>query len=156
MNHSIILWWPYLQNSLLDHSEFLIYYFSHTSLLTDRMDLKEQNSFDRNHHLNVYGKQKEIILQGSFGCRMISLMSIVRSCALLDMWCAQMFPSISTVEIGNAFSGKDLVMLNSSSSIFKLARFYSDLGRSNCWIIMIWRYIMHKSMICSLTIGFKI
>ena len=47
------------------------------------------------------------------------------------------------------------IMLNSSSSIFKLARFYSDLGRSTRWIIFILRYVMHNSMIYSLTVGFE-
>jgi hypothetical protein len=59
------------------------------------------------------------------------------------------------VEIGNSLSGKVSCMLNNSSSIFRSARFYSDLGRANHWIILILRYIMHKSMIYSLTVGFK-
>jgi hypothetical protein len=33
-------------------------------------------------------------------------------------------------------------MFNSSSSIFRLARFYSDPGRSNRWIIPILRYMV--------------
>jgi hypothetical protein len=48
------------------------------------------------------------------------------------------------------------VHVNSSLSIFREARFYADLGRSNHWSIMILRYSMHNSMICSLTIGFKV
>jgi hypothetical protein len=66
-----------------------------------------------------------------------------------------MFSSIWMVEIGKSFSGKVSVMLNSSSSIFRLARFHSDLERSNRWSIMILRYILKNSMICSLTVGFK-
>jgi len=40
-------------------------------------------------------------------------------------------------------SGKVLFMLNSSSSMFRLAWFYSDLGRFNRWNILILIYIMH-------------
>jgi len=69
LEETIILRWPYLYNLPLDHVAFLIYCSYHTPLLTDRRDLKEQNPFDRNHHLNVSGKQKEIILQSSFGRR---------------------------------------------------------------------------------------
>ena len=155
LEETIILRWPYLQHPPLDHAEFVIYFSAHTPLLTDRRDLKEHNPFNTNHHLNVSGKQKEIILQSSFGCPLISLSSTVGSCSFLDIWCGQMLPSIQTVEIGNTFSGKVLVMLNSSSFIFRLARFYSDLGRSNRWIIMLLRYIVPNAMICSLTVGFK-
>jgi hypothetical protein len=63
----IMLWWPYLWNPPLGHAEFLIYYSSHSPLLTDQRDLKEHNPFERNHHLKFPGKQKEIHLQGSFG-----------------------------------------------------------------------------------------
>jgi hypothetical protein len=88
LEETIILRWPYLYNLPLDHVEFLIYCSSHTPLLTDRRDLKEHNPFDRNHHLNFSGKQKEIILQSSFGRRPSSLSSTVGSSSFLDMWCA--------------------------------------------------------------------
>jgi len=52
-------------------------------------------------------------------------------------------------------SGKVLFMLNSSSSMFKLAWFYSDLGRFNRWSILILRYIMHDSKLYILTVGFE-
>ena len=88
LEETIILRWPYLYNPPLDHVELLIDCSYYTPLLTDRRDLKENNPFDRNHHLNVSGKQKEIILQSSFGRRLISLSSTVGSCSFLDMWCA--------------------------------------------------------------------
>ena len=69
LEETIILQQPQLYNIPLDHVEVLIYFSSHTPLLTDRRDLKEHNPFDRTHHLNVSGKQKEIILQSSFGRR---------------------------------------------------------------------------------------
>ena len=86
LEETIILRWPYLYTLPLDHVEFLIYCSSHTPLLTDRRDLKERNSFDRNHHLKFSGKQKEIILQSSFGRRPISLYYTIGSCSFLDMW----------------------------------------------------------------------
>jgi hypothetical protein len=87
LEETIILRWPYLYNPPLDHVAFLIYCSSHTPLLTDRRDLKERTPFDRNHHLKFSGKQKEIILQSSFGYRPIYLSSTVGSCSFLDMWC---------------------------------------------------------------------
>jgi hypothetical protein len=65
-----------------------------------------------------------------------------------------MLPSLSTVEIGNTLSDKVSFMLNSSSSIFKLARFYSNLEKSNRWIISILRYVVHNSKLYILTGGF--
>ena len=47
-------------------------------------------------------------------------------------------------------------MLNSSSSIFRLVRLYSDLWRSNRWMILILRYIVHNTMIYILTVAFKV
>jgi hypothetical protein len=88
LEETIILWWPYLYNLPLDHVGFLIYCSSHTMLLTNQRDLKEHNPLDRNHHLNFSRKQKEIILQSSFGRRPISLSSTVGSCSFFDMWCA--------------------------------------------------------------------
>jgi hypothetical protein len=111
----IMLWWPYLWNPPLGHAEFLIYYSSHSPLLTDQRDFKEHNPFERNHHLKFPGKQKEIHLQGSFGRQPISLSSTVGACSFLVMWCSYMFPSLWTVEIENAFASKVLFMLNSSS-----------------------------------------
>jgi hypothetical protein len=64
-------------------------------------------------------------------------------------------PSFWTVEIGNALSSKVAFMLNSSSSIFRWAWFYSDSWRSNCWIILNLKYIVQNSMIYFLTVGFK-
>jgi hypothetical protein len=87
LEETIILRLPYLYNPPLDHVGFLIYCSSHTTILTDQRDLKEHNPLDRNHHLNFFGKQKEIILQSSFGRQPISLSSTVGSCAFLDMWC---------------------------------------------------------------------
>jgi hypothetical protein len=52
-------------------------------------------------------------------------------------------------------SGKVLFMLNSSSSMFRLAWFYSDLRRFNRWSILILRYIMHDSKLYILTVGFE-
>jgi len=95
-----------------------ILFFSHP-LLTDWRDLKAHNPFDINHHRKFPGKQKEIHLHDSFGCRPISLSSTAGSCLFLDMWCAWMLPSFWTVEIRNPLSGKVSFMLNSSSSIFR-------------------------------------
>jgi hypothetical protein len=117
---------------------FWIYCSSHTPQLTDRRDLKAHNPLDRNHHRQLPGKQKEIHLQGNFSLQPISLSSTVGSWLFLDMWCTQMFSSFWMVEIGNTLSGKVSFVLNSSSSIFRLARFYSDLERSNCWSFRLW------------------
>ena len=115
----IMLRWPYLWNTLLDYADFWIYCSSHTPLLTDWRDLKTHNPFDINHHRKFPGKQKEIHLHDSFGCRPISLSSTAGSCLFLDMWCAWMLPSFWTVEIENPLSSKVLFMLNNSSSIFR-------------------------------------
>ena len=91
----------------------------YTPLLTDRSDWKEHNMFDRYHHLEFHGKQKGNAPARQFGRWPISLLSTVGSFSFLDMWCAQMLPSLWTVEIGKYCSGKVSCMLNSSSSIFK-------------------------------------
>ena len=155
LEEPIMLRWPYLWNPSLQHVDFWIYWFYHTPLLTDRRDLKAHTPFDRNHHRKFPGKQKEIHLQGSFGRWPMSLSSTVGSYLFLDMWCTQLLPSFWTVEIRNARSGKVSFMLNSSSSIFRLVRFYSTLWRSNHWIILIVIYIVHNSMIYILTVGIK-
>ena len=85
LEEPIILWWPYLWNTPLDHVVFWIYCSYHTTLQTDRRDLKAHNPFDRNHHRKFPGKQKEIHLQGSFDHRPISLSSTVGACLFLDM-----------------------------------------------------------------------
>ena len=149
-----MLWQPYLWNPPLDRAEFWICCSSYTPLLTDRRDLKAHNAFDRNHHRTFLGKQKEIHLQGSFGRRPIYLYYTVGSCPFVDIQCAQMLSSLWTVEIRKTRSSKVLFMLNSSSLIFKLARFYLDLERSNCWIILILRYIVQDSKLYILTVGF--
>ena len=149
-----MLRWSYLQNPPLDRAEFWICCSSHIPLLTDWRALKAHNPLDIYRHRKVPRKQKEIHLHGSFGCWPIYLYSTVGLCPFLDMWCAQMLPSFWTVEIGNTLSGKVLFMLNSSSLIFRLARFYSNPGRSNRWIISICRYIMHDSKLYILTVGF--
>ena len=135
-----MLRWLHLWNPPLDHADLWIYRSSYTPLLTDKRDLKAHNLFDRNHHRKFPGKQKEIHLQGSFGRQPLSLSSTVGSCLVLDMWCAQMLPSFWMVEIVNALSSKVLFVLNSSLSMFRLARFHSDLERSNHWIIPILIY----------------
>ena len=150
-----MLQWSYLWNPPLDHAEFWIYCSSYTPLLTNRRDMKAHNLFYRNHHQNVPGKQKKIHLQGSFDRRPISLSSTIGSCLFLDMWCAQKLPSFQKVKIINSLSSKVLLMLNSSSFIFRLARFYSDIGRSNYWSILILRYMVHNSMIYILIVLFK-
>ena len=150
-----MLRWPYLWQPSLDRFGFWIYCFAHTPLPPDRRDLKEHNFFFRNHHQTFLGKQKEIHLQGSFGRQPSFLFSTVGACLFLDMWCAQMLSSFWMVEIGNTLSGKVSFMLNNSSLSFRLAQFYSDLGRSKCWIIPILRYIVHNSRLYILTIGFK-
>ena len=122
--------WPYLQHPPLDRSDFWIYGSSHTPILTNQRDLTH-NPFDKNHHRKFPRKQKEIHVQGSLGRCPISLFSTVGSCLFFYMWCAQMFPSFQMVEIENTLSGEVSFMLNSSSSIFRLARCYSDLGRCN-------------------------
>jgi len=65
---------------------FDILFFSHSS--TNWPERFEGTQSDGNHHLNVSGKQKEIILQSSFGRRPISFYSTVGSCSFLDRWCA--------------------------------------------------------------------
>ena len=142
-------------NPPLDDADIWIYFSSPTTLLTDWRDLMAHNPFDRTHHRQFSGKQKEIHQQGSFGHRLISLSSTVGACLFLDMWCTQMLPSFWTVEIENTLSSKVLFTLNSSSSIFRLAWFYSDLGRFNCRIILILIYIVQNSMIYILTVGFN-
>jgi hypothetical protein len=150
-----MLRWPYIWRPQLDCSHFLIYCSSHTPLLPDQRDLKAHNSFDRNYHRKFPRKQKEIHLQGSFSRWLISLFSIIGLCLFLDMWCAKMLPPFWTVEIGNTHYGKVSFILNSSLSIFRLAWFYLDIGRSNHWIILILRYIVHKSRLYILIVGFK-
>ena len=58
------------------------------------------------------------------------------------------------VEIGNTLSRKVSFMLNSSSSMFRLAQFYSDSGKFNRWIISILRYVVHNAKLYILTGGF--
>ena len=144
-----MLRWSYIQNPPLDHAAFWICCSYHSHILTDRRDWKEHNLLDSKHHQKVPGKQKGNTPALQFGLRTISLSSTIGSCSFLDMWCAQSLPSFWTVEIGNSFSSKVSCIVNSSSYIFRQARFYSDLGRSNRWIIMILRYIMHNSMMQS-------
>ena len=112
----IMLQWLYLCNPPLDHAAFWICCAYHTFVLTDQRDWKKHNQFDRNRHRQVPRKQKGNTPAGQFGCRPISLSSTIGSCSFWDMWCAQMFPSCQTVEIGKSFFGKVLCMLNSSSS----------------------------------------
>jgi hypothetical protein len=65
-----------------------------------------------------------------------------------------MLPLLWTVEIGNTLSENVSFMLNSSSLIFMLARFYSDLGWFNRWIILNLRSIVHDYEIYILTVAF--
>ena len=150
-----MLQWPYLWHPLLDCVDLWIYCSSHMPLLTYQRDLKEHNLFDRNNHRKFPRKQKEIHLQSCFGRQPISLSSTVGSCLIVDMGCVQMLPSFQMVEIRNTHSDKVSFMLNSSSSIFWLARFYSDLGRFNRWIIPILRCILQDYKLYILTVGFK-
>jgi hypothetical protein len=55
----------------------------------------------------------------------------------------------------HTLTGNVLLMLNSSSPSFKLARFYSNLERFNRWIILSLRYIMQDSNVYILSIGCK-
>jgi hypothetical protein len=108
---------------------FYILFFSHSS--TNILEgLEGIQSFWQKSSSEISWKTKGNTPAEQFGRRSIYLSSSVGSCSFLDMWCTEMLPSFKTVEIGNALSGKVSGMLNSSSSIFRLARFYSDLGRS--------------------------
>jgi hypothetical protein len=104
---------------------------------------------------NILENKRKHTLQSSVGRRLSSLSSIVRSHLVLDIWCTRMLSSFWMVKIGNTLSGKVLLMLNNNLLIFRLARFYSNLGRFNRWSILSLRYIVPDSKLYSLTVGFK-
>ena len=156
LEEPIMLRQSYLWHPMFDHAQFWIYCSSHTPLLTYWRDLTTHNSFDRNHHRKLPGKNKR-----KYICRAVLVADRFLSLPPLDHVFIWIYGATRCClhsgqwrQETHTLAGKVSFMLNSSSSIFRLARFYSDLERSNSWIIPILRYMVHNVKLYMFTIGF--
>ena len=138
-----MLQWLYLQNPSLDHAAFWIYCSSHTPLLTDWRDWKSPICLTEIIIGNVMENKRK------YTCRAVWSPA---DFALFHRWIILILGYVVRLDVAFILDGGErkhilrqgFMHIEQQLVHFQVSLFYSDLGRSNRWIILILSYIVQK------------